>query len=193
MAEPVSDWKDRDFAPSTLPRDGELTYPEPAAIDPVVPELPGTPTGYDVDGEKGRHATQSNARLNSAAEKIGGALGSARNIPGKMKSRLQVVGGRNAPGAASGGVADEASERVAEWKDAASDKLQDLKETASDKMDDLRSRASDWSVIARDRVIDARRRANYYANEYPLQTIAALAGLAFCVGFILRVWRANSD
>jgi ElaB/YqjD/DUF883 family membrane-anchored ribosome-binding protein len=38
---------------------------------------------------------------------------------------------------------------------------------------------------------NVRRRSRYVADEYPVQTIAAVAGVAFICGVLLRIWRSN--
>ncbi len=57
--------------------------------------------------------------------------------------------------------------------------------------------ASGWLTLVRDqarsRWHDLRRRTRYWQHEYPAQTIWAMAGMAFAVGMMLRVWRSASD
>ncbi|HWR36047.1 MAG TPA: hypothetical protein VN622_09285 [Clostridia bacterium] len=190
MAKPLPDWEDRDFAPSTLPENGELTYPEPVAQEAVMPPaLPGTPPAYQAQ-DRALPGSRSSSRLNSAAESIGGTLGLVRKLPRKMKSRLRIVGGRDS----AAGVARGPGESAPEWEDAA---VETLKEAATGTMVEVRETAAQrlrqWSVVTRRQVLNARRRAAYYADNYPVQTISAFTGLAFCAGFVLRVWRSNSD
>lgn len=187
MAEP-----NRDLAPSSRPSDGELTYPEPAGIVPT--SLLGTTRDGDLENQAGG----GKPRLHSAAETIGGAMGSAvdsvRRLPKNVKSRLRVVGGRAVnPASDMEPLVD--ADLWADISDAESldqpsyaifDAAYELKLIASE-------RAEEWSKIARDRAHLARIRAQYYADEYPVQTLLALAGVAFVTGCVLRIWRANRD
>lgn len=193
MAEPLPDWKDREFAPSTLPDNGDLTYREPAGALP--PSLPGMSTDLQQLPEKGSPA--SNPRLNSAAEKVGSALGST---VGNVRSRLRIVGGRSARLSGTGdsaGVTEQVSQKASEFADAASERISTLKDSAaiaaSEWKETASERLADWRVIARRQVRVARQNAAYYKNEYPVQTMLALAGFAFVVGCSLRIWRATSD
>jgi ElaB/YqjD/DUF883 family membrane-anchored ribosome-binding protein len=51
--------------------------------------------------------------------------------------------------------------------------------------------AEEWKRTADAKVSEARNRAQHYANEYPLQVIAAAAGVAFLLGLALRIWRGH--
>lgn len=42
-----------------------------------------------------------------------------------------------------------------------------------------------------DRVAHARNRADYYAQNYPLQTLGAVFGAAFIAGFSIHIWRSR--
>ncbi len=192
MAEPLADWENREFVPSTLPNRGELTSREPAGALP--PSLPGMSNDNDESGYNDLRS--SNPRLNFAAEKVGSALGST---VGNVRSRLRIVGGRSAKMASLGTseISEQASQRASEIADFASEKFSSLKESAA-------SRASEWKEIAGERVAKwqtfansqvnlTRRRASYYSHEYPVQTMLSLAGFAFVMGCGLRIWRANSD
>lgn len=57
-------------------------------------------------------------------------------------------------------------------------------EQASEKAEELRDAAGE-------QVERARLRIEHLAREYPLQLIAGTAGVAFLVGFVLRLWRSN--
>jgi ElaB/YqjD/DUF883 family membrane-anchored ribosome-binding protein len=105
--------------------------------------------------------------------------------------------------------------RQEEWKEAVKQKMDDVKqtasraaETASRAMQDAGQQAAAGAAQARDRAADIYRdsreqtlrawrrtrvRANEVINEYPLHVIAGVAGAAFLVGVLLRVWRSNRD
>lgn len=167
MAERAVNRKEADdFTLSHLPDNNNMKYSERT----LPPQLPGTPPVYEL--EKHGAVAQSSPRLNAAAEKIGEAIGAARNFPGKIKSRLRIVGGRNK---VSGGIVHEPVGPETAASQAAGQKM------------------SEWASAARQPINWARQRASYYGDEYPVQTILVFAGLAFCAGFMLRVWRANSD
>ena len=99
-----------------------------------------------------------------------------------------------------------AGEKVAEWKEAAEETIEDLKIRGKQAASQLRSGASRAYETVRARTLAAlqsgkqksgelasrvRRRGRYVADEYPLQTIAAVAGVAFICGVLLRIWRSN--
>jgi ElaB/YqjD/DUF883 family membrane-anchored ribosome-binding protein len=203
MAEPVSNIND-----AGSPVSGAEDRFNTAAAVPEPPALPGTPPPDRLLPE----ADRTNPRLNAAAERVGGAVGSA---VGSMRRGMRVVGGRDRatstrlsemadPKGRMSDLADSASATVSDLKDTASEKLDELKGRASDlsqrageRLGELKStagdRMSDFADTARDRVYYARRRANYLTNEYPVQTILGFAGLAFVIGFALRIWRSNGD
>lgn len=51
--------------------------------------------------------------------------------------------------------------------------------------------AAEMKETARQKIDEARSRAEFYAHEYPLQFIAAAGAAGFALGFILRVWRSS--
>ena len=51
--------------------------------------------------------------------------------------------------------------------------------------------ADEWKRTANVKMREARNRAQYYAHQYPLQIIAGAAGVAFLLGFGLRIWRGH--
>ncbi len=56
-----------------------------------------------------------------------------------------------------------------------------------------RAAASEMRQTAGFRIRQARDRFNYLARECPLETVLAIGGTAFVLGFALRVWRSNRD
>jgi ElaB/YqjD/DUF883 family membrane-anchored ribosome-binding protein len=202
MAEPVSNINDAGSPVSGDDREKTLG----AAAEPAPPPLPGTPPDHLLPEAD----TSYNPRLNAAAEKVGGAMGSA---VGSMRRGMRVVGGRDRrtrlgdmadPKGRMSDLADSAGATVSDLKDSASEKLDALKDRAGDitqhageRISELKGTAgehmSDFADTARNRLYFARRRAHYLTNEYPVQTILGFAGLAFAIGFALRIWRSNGD
>ena len=99
-----------------------------------------------------------------------------------------------------------ASEKATEWKQAAEEKIEDLKKRGKQAASQLRSGASRAYEKVRVRTLAAlqngkqksseiassvQRRGRYVVDEYPIQTIAAVAGVAFVCGVLLRIWRSN--
>jgi ElaB/YqjD/DUF883 family membrane-anchored ribosome-binding protein len=106
------------------------------------------------------------SRLDSAAERVGSAVGSAfeqvKQLPNhlqEIKGRLIVMGRRTREDAARG----------------------------------AREISRELQLNARVKAREARTRARFYAHEYPLETIAAVAGLGFVLGVILRLWRDHAE
>lgn len=105
--------------------------------------------------------------------------------------------------------------RQEELKDAVKQKVADVKETASRAADsasramqDAKQQASAAAAEARERAAEvyreareqsvrtwnrARVRSREIVDEYPLHVIAGVAGAAFIVGVLLRVWRSSRD
>lgn len=165
-----------------------------------------TPGNLPLDHLLPERATDSNRGLNRSARRVGRGVGTAvanvRHLPRQirgMKSRLYVVG-EHARG--------NAAERAATLKDSAADRLSQLGNNASARASELADRlnhrldearriaarkTTQARQTARRRVIEARVKVQYWKSEYPLQTIAALAGVAFVTGMALRIWRSNSE
>jgi len=57
--------------------------------------------------------------------------------------------------------------------------------------EDATSTAAELKENARQKMYEARNRAQYYAREYPLEFLAAVAGVGFVFGFALRIWRSG--
>lgn len=84
---------------------------------------------------------------------------------------------------------DEARTRTSEWVDTTRREAERLYGQARDRASDGYERLSDTAHDAGDQT---RAVARYLRNDYPLQTVAVLAGAAFLTGMLLRVWRANA-
>ena len=163
-----------------------------AGVAPLPPALPGMATDED-----DRYAADpGNPRLNSAAEKVGGAVGTA--VESIRRARLKVVGGRNSDAASQlrdtahrtrervSDLTGEAGETISEWTDTATVRLDEFRELAGERL-------RNFSGTLNERLHYARRRAQYLSHESPLHTVLAFGGAAFHVGFTLRIWRSNGD
>jgi ElaB/YqjD/DUF883 family membrane-anchored ribosome-binding protein len=97
--------------------------------------------------------------------------------------------------------------KATEWKETAEETIQDLKERADETLSNVRQSTSaayeesnakvrDVYENVRQRSEEAARRvrvrARYLSDEYPMQVVATVAGVAFLVGVLLRVWRSRS-
>jgi hypothetical protein len=104
--------------------------------------------------------------------------------------------------------ADEqsAAEKVTEWKEAVGEKIEDLKQRSAEKLSDVRESASETYEQAKAKAVrtiedvkatsaemaeHARVRARGVVENYPLHVLAAVFGLAFAAGLMLRIWRSS--
>ena len=122
--------------------------------------------------------------MQEVAGRIGGALGTAvrhaRGVSGRVRSGLELVRGRAADQAAQ--VSEDASKAASQFSEAGSQ----FKEKASE-------RFSHWNQAARNRVSQARQRAEEIKAKYPLQVMLGLAATFFVIGFGIRLWRSNRE
>jgi ElaB/YqjD/DUF883 family membrane-anchored ribosome-binding protein len=136
--------------------------------------LPGIPTSDDYRG-LGQNADNNLTRR--TAESVGNRVGKAVNaINSSVRSGLDVVseGSR------------QAGEKFAEAAEETRVHAQKLALEAGRRAQDLRDAA-----IYRAR--KARSEARRFANERPIEIILGIAGAAFVVGVVLRIWRSNRD
>lgn len=171
--------------------------------DPVYPNREGDSPLHRTLSEWAlpEHATPSalghipvpsaNPRLNSAAESVGSALGTAvssvRGIPNKLqdaKARFTVIRGRK-----SQDVQQAAEETVNRIREAGTD----LTEQARERLDDVKEQARERLADARQRVQQARSRADHLAHQYPLHVMAGAAAFGMLLGIGLRVWRDHAS
>jgi len=117
--------------------------------------------------------TSPNPRLNSAAESVGNALGTAvsgvRHLPSTLqvaKARFTVIRGR---------------------------KQRDVQEVADQALDRLREASAEVKEQARDGLEQARSRAEQLAHEYPIEFIAGAAAFGMLLGMGLRIWRDHAS
>jgi vacuolar-type H+-ATPase subunit H len=159
-------------------------YPNRAQTDPLQPTvlsdpdraLPERATPSQL-GHIPEPTRPSNPRLNSAAETVGTALGSA------------VVQIRRAPDRVQGGL-QEAKQR---FRVIRGRKGQEAKESLNDAVEKARQTGEDLKDTAQEKLTEARTRAQHLAHNYPLQTIATAAGIGFLLGIVLRLWRDHAD
>lgn len=146
----------------------------PEGTAPLPPALPGTPPAFD---EAQGRRMRDTERASAVGEKIGETLGSAvEKVRTGVRSGLRIVGGRaKDASAAASDMADQARVKASQWSEVAAERMSDVGRTAQESLD------------------LARRRVRHYSQEYPLQTLGVIAGVAFVVGFALRVWRSNSE
>jgi ElaB/YqjD/DUF883 family membrane-anchored ribosome-binding protein len=150
---------------SSPPRQVPITQAESSNAQQRLPEhATQQPLGEWPAEVRERRYVGGRERDFSKSEDVGTALGSAvQKVSGFMQDRMQNLKHRF---------------RVIRGR-AQSGELQE----------DLKSRASDVADEASRRARQARTRAEYFANNYPLQFIAGAAVAGFAVGFLLRMWR----
>ena len=131
--------------------------------------------------------TPANPRLNSAAESVGTALGTAvsnvRNLPNTLqeaKARFTVIRGRRKQDVqeAAEGAVNRIREAGTEVKDRIRDAGSEIKDQARERLDD-----------AKERIQQARVHADHVAHEYPLHVMAGAAAVGMLLGIGLRIWR----
>jgi ElaB/YqjD/DUF883 family membrane-anchored ribosome-binding protein len=107
--------------------------------------------------------------LNQTAERIGTVIGTAVNVLRGVQRQL-----RSMPN------------NVVSIRERVRERSQELGHDASDA-------AREWRQNAQVRVKQARERTAKYMHDNPFQVIAAVAGVAFCTGVALRIWRSRLD
>jgi hypothetical protein len=127
-----------------------------------------TPPRLHPERELPSAETTRNTRLHETAETIGAAVGNAVETAKQLPRRLQ----------------RELPRRLEDMKKRFTVITGRGKQGAS-------ATTTEWKETAQERLSQARNRAQYLADEYPLRVIAGAAVTAFIVGFALRVWRSN--
>lgn len=160
--------------------ESEATFPPERQIASVsaVPE----------QGAGRRPPGPSSARLHTAAEAVGVALGRAVNSARDLSRHTEEVKERSRQSAEE--KVATAKERVAEIAESASRKTA---ETYADAKARVGDKLTEAKQVAGRRLDEARIRAQSIADEYPLQVIAGTAGAAFLAGVMLRIWRSSRD
>lgn len=158
---------------------------------------PDVPT-VDPERELPAAAEHANPRLNEAAEAIGSALGSATRQVNNVRERFTVIrGGGPGPSAA-----DQIRDKADQFKQTAQEKVEDLKQRASTAveqarieatatLEDVRLKTQNAVNSASQRARMAARRVERLTDERPLAVLAAIGGVAFLLGIILRVRRGK--
>lgn len=148
---------------------------------------PLQPSSVGPERELPEHATPSrlghfpvapqNPRLNSAAETVGSALGTAvtrvKHLPDRLqdaKSRFIVISGRKGR-----------------------DVKQEVTEAADEAINRIRDVSSEVGDQAREGLRQARTRAERLVHEFPLEFIASAAGFGVLLGIVLRIWRDHAS
>jgi len=149
------------------------TYPAPAPEEVASQRSIGVsmPIGLNPARELPANITSQglNPALNQTAEKIGTLLGTAVRIVKSMPQRLQTV-----------------PRNVSSMRERLREKSGELREDASEAAQELRHNAQV-------RMQQAREQARQFAYEKPFHVIAGIAGLAFCAGIALRIWRSSLE
>ncbi len=139
----------------------------------------------------GLAAERGGSAMTGTAERIGAVVGTAQR---EVRRRLELVRnpGRVIPltGASQAEqdvdrgtmMMDEIEQDVADLRRQAADRLDEWSEVAQERFQELRQQAR--AALAR-----SRERAQTLADTYPLQTIAAIAGVGFVIGIALRMSR----
>jgi len=190
-----------------LPEDPQKpSIPEPEARSPVSPPVQNTapttddtaghssdaePLAQDVVGTQTRGFTvQRGGRMAGTAERIGIAVGTAKR---EVRRRLELVRRPQDPilsaETRAHQLTDEDVDRGSRMVQEIEDEVTRLRDTTAHKMED-------WLVMAERSVMqlrhDARRaivEVRKTADKFPLQTIGAISGVCFALGFALRFRR----
>ena len=141
--------------------------------------------------------TQTNPRLNEAAEAIGGALGSATRQVQNVRDRFTVIRGGGVQGGPSTAeqIRQTAQEKVAELKERAGTAMEQARIGATTRLEEARAKASRMAQDARETATErarmVRQRAARFTEERPLMALGIIAGAAFLLGIFLRAGRGK--
>jgi ElaB/YqjD/DUF883 family membrane-anchored ribosome-binding protein len=141
--------------------------------------------------------TETNPRLNEAAEAIGGALGSATRQVQNVRDRFTVIRGGGVQGGPSTTeqIRQTAQEKVAELKERAGAAMEQARIQATTRLEEARAKASRMAQDARETATErarmVRQRAARFTEERPLMALGIIAGAAFLLGIFLRVRRGK--
>lgn len=187
---------------------------EPEARPPVPPPLPGMVPAW-VDPAEQSLPVQDNvdaratprrltlepggrSSITGTAERIGTAVGVAQR---QVRRGLQLV--RSPQMASATADAEERASQIAhDGMNRVSRVMEDFGEEVSDFQQQAARRLDEWSDDAgkrfqelrrraRTALYGSRKRAQEIADAYPLQTIAAIAGVCFALGVALRLGRSH--
>jgi ElaB/YqjD/DUF883 family membrane-anchored ribosome-binding protein len=203
----------------SLPEDTQGEHvPQPEARPPVSPPVQDTAPvdpeeqSFSHEDESGAEVTvggftlqQGGGGMTGTAERIGTAVGNAqREAQRQVRRGLELV--RRPTGRPITEITTEVEEHVSQIAidtiDRASHVLHDIEEKVSEARREAVHKMDEWSDTAGERFqqlrSQARRalsnsnaRAKELADAYPLQTIAAIAGVCFALGVALRFRRSH--
>ena len=168
-------------------------YPNPQ-VDASDPLHPSASIITDPERELPERATPSrlgeipgdsvNPRLNSAAESVGSALGSAvvqaRRLPERLqeaKQRFTVIRGRKGEQA----------------KSALDDAMAKARETGEQLADKARTAGEELKGAAQEKLTRATTRVDRMAHDHPLHVIGSAAAFGMMLGIVLRLWRDHAS
>jgi hypothetical protein len=190
----------------------KATGPESDARSPVVPPLRSTIPAFDDPSVERLHSAESLERnaieegarkallefvsrghMRGTAERLGNAVGSAQR---QMRRGLELVRRPTAnPAAAAEQFTQEASDRAARLMEDIEEEVNEMRRQAALKLDKMSDQAGEQfqqlRLRARTALARSRERAEQIADRYPLQTIAAAAGVCFVFGVALRLRRSH--
>jgi ElaB/YqjD/DUF883 family membrane-anchored ribosome-binding protein len=179
-SEPTSKPNDLDLDAS---RDAQTTSPRIHVAEPAIqPRTLG-----EVLPSAARTLEPGNSSLNEVAESVGGTLGHVVAQAQRIAKEAERAAEGWTERARDAAVNEqrEAADKFSQAKDSVAAAGQEAKQWAGDVVQRTRARGSDSLRLM-------RARARQLANEYPLQTIAVSAGVAFLIGVLLRIRRSNN-
>ncbi len=172
------------------------------ASDPHPLQLPAGDVHGDTHGltlERG-----GRGRMADTAERIGSAVGACQR---QVRRGLELVRRPNGgtivfPSSGASSTANRANqlvrekaERASRWGQRSGDEVVEIRRQTAQKMDEWSELAGEHIQAFRRELSSAlslyRERAQQLAEEYPLQTIAAIAGAGFVLGVALRIRRSH--
>jgi len=165
--------------------------PESEAHPPLSPSTQRLPLMRESSGQT------STGGMAGTAERIGSAVGSAQR---QLRRGLELV--RPATQFPSQGAENQATEQVEQAVREGSDRaslmaqeIADVRYEAADQLDAWSEEAAKHLEHLRSTLSDVfsrtRQRAQQIVAAYPLQTIAAIAGVCFAAGMALRLGRRS--
>lgn len=152
---------------------------ETASLDvsPSPPALPPTPPAELHEGPFVVGGSVEDVKNRGIADRVSETVSDAmETIQSQARSGVRTVAEKSR----------EAGDALGDAAESAQERARELSREAQIRMDEFRR-------AAYRRMRQARTAARRAADEHPLETILAIGGFALVVGFLLRVWRSNSD
>lgn len=171
----------------------------PAWEDPPVAHfiednMPASPAGANESERWSAHGLTlergGRSGMTGTAERIGSAVGTAQR---QMRRGLELVrgGGRSSAAETPSAVEDAANEAAR----ALEEQVTELRGQSAERMDEWSAQAGEHLRLLRRELSSMlsllRERAQQLGDEYPLQTIGAIAGACFVLGVALRIGRSH--